>query len=418
MPITALNGLTVPTRSDPTTFDTRADAFLAALPTFATQANALESSLTASVHFGTSVTSVLIGTGAKSFTASTGKSWAVGAWLYIADAANPANYMIGNVTAYTSGTGALTVNVVQIGGSGTIASWSIGMTMPTGSLMGGAAGSLPYQSAANTTAFLAAGTAGLFLVAGASAPSWSSTLPATATATTQPITDNDTSVATGAFVRLVGPARASIVSRAAAATLTAADASTLQLCSGATAFTLTLPAASAVPAGFPIEFVSSATATITISRAGTDTINGLTATALTALTLDNAGDGCVLVSNGNNAWVFVSEPGRRTYESAWTATLPATNAVTSFTHGLGATPRFAWMLAECTTADAGYAVGDRVMPLPASSQVLTQQIAMTPTALVLLSANNGSPWFTIPKTGGANISLVLTSWKYKVLCEA
>jgi len=416
MPITALP--TPPTRNDPATFDTRADAFMAALPTFVTQANALESSLTASVHFGTSTTSVLIGPGAKSFTASTGKSWAVGAWLYIADTATPANYMIGNVTAYTGGTGALTVNVVQIGGSGTIASWSIGMTMPTGSLMGGAAGSLPYQSAASTTAFLAAGTAGLFLVAGAgAAPAWSSTLPATATATTPAIADNDTSVATGAFVRLVGPARASIVARSAAATLTAADASTLQLCSGATAYTLTLPAASAVPAGFPIEFVSSATVPVTISRAGTDTINGLTAAALTTMSLDSAGEGATLVSNGSNAWVFVSEPGRRTYESAWTATLPAASTATTFTHGLGAAPRYARIMAECAAADGTFAVGDRVMPWTGtlSGFAAPPSFVFNTTSLILTTTNTS--WYAVPKTGGAEVILTAASWRYKVFGE-
>jgi hypothetical protein len=40
-------------------------------------------------------------------------------------------------------------------------------------LTGGGAGQIPYQSAANTTAFLAAGTSGQLLQSnGASAPSW------------------------------------------------------------------------------------------------------------------------------------------------------------------------------------------------------------------------------------------------------
>jgi hypothetical protein len=43
-------------------------------------------------------------------------------------------------------------------------------------LLAGAAGSLPYQTAANTTAFLAGGTSGQFLrYSGSSAPVWSST---------------------------------------------------------------------------------------------------------------------------------------------------------------------------------------------------------------------------------------------------
>ena len=41
------------------------------------------------------------------------------------------------------------------------------------SLTGGGAGQIPYQSAANTTAFLAAGTSGQLLQSnGTSAPSW------------------------------------------------------------------------------------------------------------------------------------------------------------------------------------------------------------------------------------------------------
>lgn len=49
------------------------------------------------------------------------------------------------------------------------------------SLAGGSAGSLPYQSAANTTAFLSAGTTSQVLVGGPSAPSWSNTPTLTGT---------------------------------------------------------------------------------------------------------------------------------------------------------------------------------------------------------------------------------------------
>jgi len=46
-------------------------------------------------------------------------------------------------------------------------------------LNGGAAGQLPYQSAANTTAFTAAGTTGQVLVSnGTSAPTWQTGVPA------------------------------------------------------------------------------------------------------------------------------------------------------------------------------------------------------------------------------------------------
>jgi hypothetical protein len=72
---------------------------------------------------GTSSSSVLIGTGSKSFTTQAGKYFDVGNWLLIVSDANEANYMHGQVTAY-SGT-SLTVNVTNVGGSGTLADWLI-----------------------------------------------------------------------------------------------------------------------------------------------------------------------------------------------------------------------------------------------------------------------------------------------------
>lgn len=91
---------------------------------------------------GTSTTSLAIGTGAKSFAASTGKQWGVGQFLLAASAANPANYMHGQVTSYDSGTGALVLNVLDVGGSGTKADWTITLSAPKGDT--GAAGATSY----------------------------------------------------------------------------------------------------------------------------------------------------------------------------------------------------------------------------------------------------------------------------------
>lgn len=90
---------------------------------------------------GTSSTSVAIGTGSKSFTASTGKQWAVGMFLLVASDADAANYMHGQVTAYNGTTGALTVLVSNIGGSGTYADWGISVSGSRGAV--GAGGSFP-----------------------------------------------------------------------------------------------------------------------------------------------------------------------------------------------------------------------------------------------------------------------------------
>ena len=72
---------------------------------------------------GTSATSLAIGTGSKVFTVQYGSALMIGQWLLITSDADPANYMHGQVTAY-SGT-LLTVNITNIGGSGTLADWSI-----------------------------------------------------------------------------------------------------------------------------------------------------------------------------------------------------------------------------------------------------------------------------------------------------
>lgn len=74
---------------------------------------------------GISATSITIGTGSKSLTASTGKQWQVGQYVYVANTPAPTNYMSGQVTAYNAATGALTVNVTGTGGSGTFAAWTI-----------------------------------------------------------------------------------------------------------------------------------------------------------------------------------------------------------------------------------------------------------------------------------------------------
>lgn len=144
MTITALP--TPPTRSDASNFNVRADSFLSALPTFANEANALAAevngyasnaaaSAATAVNSpgtnGTSTTSLAVGTGSKSLTIQTGKALVIGQWVTITNTANSANWMHGQVTSYTSGTGALVVNATAVGGSGTYAAWTIGLSGPS-----------------------------------------------------------------------------------------------------------------------------------------------------------------------------------------------------------------------------------------------------------------------------------------------
>ena len=85
----------------------------------------------------TSTSSVAIATGNKTFVTAGFYEWAVGMWVTITSAANPANFMFGQVTSYTSGTKTLIVDVDTVGGSGTLSDWTIALSAfnPSGSYL-------------------------------------------------------------------------------------------------------------------------------------------------------------------------------------------------------------------------------------------------------------------------------------------
>ncbi len=74
----------------------------------------------------TSTTSLLIATGAKTFTTQANKQYSAGQFLIASSAANNANYMHGTVTSYSGTT--LIMNITDIGGVGTLADWSISLS--------------------------------------------------------------------------------------------------------------------------------------------------------------------------------------------------------------------------------------------------------------------------------------------------
>ena len=122
MTITALPA--APSTADPANFNTKADAFIAALGTFVTEANAVAAAMNLNSTTDTSASSVLIGTGAKTFTVTAGKSFQPGMYLVIADTAAPStNSMYGQVTSY--GTTSLVMNITGVVGSGTKTAWTI-----------------------------------------------------------------------------------------------------------------------------------------------------------------------------------------------------------------------------------------------------------------------------------------------------
>ena len=119
-----------PSRDNPGPFAAQSDALLAALAGFVDDCNALEQSLIFVGTTGQSSTSLSVGSGAKTLTASTGKAWVIGAWVHLVSAGGIGNVMVGQVLAYDVDTGALQVNVGAFAGSGTYSDWLIGLSSP------------------------------------------------------------------------------------------------------------------------------------------------------------------------------------------------------------------------------------------------------------------------------------------------
>lgn len=100
----------------------------------------------------TSTTSLTIGTGSKSLTIQTGKALVAGQTVVIASTAEPTSRMIGVVTAYDSGTGALQVSVQQAEGSGSASSWNVALNAQAATALTGSTSTSVSTTATLTTA--------------------------------------------------------------------------------------------------------------------------------------------------------------------------------------------------------------------------------------------------------------------------
>jgi hypothetical protein len=133
----------------------------------ASATSAANSALNAPGTSATSTTSLAIPTSgfpvSRTFTIQIGKAFAVGQTLVAASAADPSNYMAGQVTAHNSGTGSLTLSIPAngVGGSGTKTDWVISM----GALIN------------NTLPTMSGGTSGKYLTNNGASANWSTSAP-------------------------------------------------------------------------------------------------------------------------------------------------------------------------------------------------------------------------------------------------
>lgn len=109
-----------------------AAASAAAAATSASQAAAsATSAVNAPGTSGTSTSSLTVGLGNQTFTTQTGKAWVVGQPVIIARTSAPSTtWMYGVISSYNSSTGAMTVAVSLVAGSGTFTDWTIGLSGP------------------------------------------------------------------------------------------------------------------------------------------------------------------------------------------------------------------------------------------------------------------------------------------------
>lgn len=130
---------------------THADVVLTHADVVTANAAAAAASNYAASYSGTSTTSLLIGTGAKVFTTQASKLWVNGQYLQIASNASALNFMHGTVTSYSGTT--LTMNITDVGGSGTFADWNISISGTQGTAGPAGSGTVTTVSVATANGF-------------------------------------------------------------------------------------------------------------------------------------------------------------------------------------------------------------------------------------------------------------------------
>lgn len=129
---------------------------------------------------GTALSKLAIGTSNQILTSSgTAPQWTSGSSITVGTATNLASGAAGSVP-YQTGSGATSFLSIGTNGyvmtsSGTAPQWTATSSISIGTatnLAGGATGSVPYQSSAGTTTFLAAGTNGYVLTLAGGVPTW------------------------------------------------------------------------------------------------------------------------------------------------------------------------------------------------------------------------------------------------------
>lgn len=103
------------------------------------------------------------------------------------------------------------------------------------------------------------------------------------------------------------------------------------------------------------------------------------------------------------------------YDSGWTSTLPSGGTTVSRNHNLGVHPVETRMIAECTTANQTYAVGEQIDPFMVQGSISYFTIRRTTTTMSIVGPGTG--WFAQDSTGAPSSVFTNSSWKYKLIAS-
>lgn len=122
--------------------------------------------------------------------------------------------------------------------------------------------------------------------------------------------------------------------------------------------------------------------------------------------------GQVTVSGGVvTAITWYAYSGR--YQSPFTSTLPSGSTNTTLNHNLGVYPGTAEVELECTSAEYGFAVGDRLKTHHTNNGAsVPVAFSYTATAMTFTTGNTNA-WVTTNRSTYSNQALTLANWKYR-----
>ena len=201
-----------------------------------------------------------------------------------------------------------------------------------------------------------------------------------------------------------------VASKSGAYTAVAGDCGTV-LSASAGSFSITLPGGAAAGNGCIIYFEDLGSGTLTLSRAGSDTLASGPSSTLTSLAL-NQGDRGYLIDDGGSPAIW-RWWGTRHYDSGQ-QTITSGGSLT-LAHGLGVQPTQIFIYLHCTTAEASFSIGDEFLTSPpaGSSGVGSQGALVVPDATNLNVRFNSAAnaFVTNNKSTGATVTLTYGDWK-------